>query len=185
MRKRRLWVNIGLALYTTTTVLLLAGIFLSISLNPWFSFAKNALSDLGNPKNTDYYYVFNYTLILAGTLYAVYMLGFFRKYRPKTALLLLLASLSLILVGYFHEGYRGTHYIVSLLFFFNGITSTAVYWAERNSVYGLFGYLASIAVFGLQSLYSGAMGVAVPELVSGTLFYLIPLVEYVHRSRKR
>lgn len=185
MRKKKFRVNIGLILYTTTTVLFLAGIFLSIHLNPWFSFTKNALSDLGHPMKTDFYYIFNYTLMTIGTLYAIYMFGFFRKYRPKTALLLGLASLFLILVGYFHEGYKGTHYIVSLLFFFNGITGTAVYWAERNSIYGIFGYFVSITVFGVQRIYSESIGVAVPEFVSGLLFYLIPLIEYLHRSRKR
>ncbi len=185
MRKKRFRVDIDLIFYITTMMLFLAGVLLSIYLNPWFSFTKNALSDLGNPKRTSFYYIFNYTLMVSGTLFTIYMFGFFRKYRPKTALLLGLASFFLVLVGYFHEGYKGTHFVVSLLFFFNGITGLAVYWAERNSIYGIFGYFVSIAVFGVREIYSESLGIAVPESVSGLLFYLIPLIEYLHRFRRR
>lgn len=184
MKKKRFgW---GIVFYAAITLTLLSGIFFSIWVNRWFSFGRNALSDLGNPRRTPYYEVFNYTLIICGLLYAGYMAVSFRSYRPKTAFLLFLASILLALVGVFHEGFRNLHFLVSILFFVTGITSLAVYWAERNSLYGIAGYFSSLAMFIVQEAYGEHVGIAVPELVSGLLFYAIPLVEYVHRrSRSR
>ncbi|GEM_PF-3048279 len=174
-----------LGLYLAPTLILAGGSAAAIAVNPWFSFARNAMSDLGNPANGPLYWLYNYVLIASGALYAVYFAAVFRRVRPRTSLLLFAASLFLVLVGVFHEGYGRLHYYVSVLYFVNGMAGLAAYWGERGSLYGISGFYASLAVFALQYTGLVEMGVCIPEIVSSTLFYLIPALEVLRASRRR
>jgi len=114
-----------------------ATILVSIMLNPWFSFAENALSDLG-ALGRRYASVFNTGLMIAGVLAALY--GVFLLYASNGRIsslassLLLLASIHLMLIAVFPEG-TYPHLFVSYEFFI------------------LAG--ASILFFGLSSLIQG------------------------------
>lgn len=172
-----------LTLYVAATLLLAAGSAAAILLNPWFSFLRNAMSDLGNPGNGPFYWVFNYTLIAGGALFAAYFALVFSKVRPRTSLLMAVTSLFLVLVGVFHEGVGRIHFYVSVLYFVNGMAGLAAYWGERRSLYGLAGLYTSMGLFGLY--YAGLLGtgVSVPEVVSTAFFYFMPLVEFMRRRR--
>ena len=173
-----------LALYLAATLVLACGSAAAVLLNPWFSFSRNAMSDLGNPANTRLYWVFNYTLIVAGLLYTTYFAAVFRKVRPRTALLLLVASIFLVLVGVYHEGFGRIHFYVSVLYFVNGLAGLAAYWGERGSLYGITTFYVSLIVFAAHYTGAAAIGVSVPEVVASASFYLVPAVE-IWRFRQR
>lgn len=171
-----------LALYLAPTLILAGGSAAAIAVNPWFSFARNAMSDLGNPANGPLYWLYNYVLIVSGALYAAYFAAVFRRVRPRTSLLLFVASLFLVLVGIFHEGFGRLHYYVSVLYFVNGLAGLASYWGERGSLYGIVGFYVSLTVFALQYTRLVVMGVCIPEIVSSAFFYLIPALEIVRNA---
>lgn len=84
-----------------------------------FSWRVNALSDLGVSRVAD---LFNYSLISAGLLNAVFTLGFMKAYAKNTSfrlgcVLLMLGGGSLSLVGVFTEEYGVMHWYASLGYF--------------------------------------------------------------------
>lgn len=91
----------------------------AISIHPWFSFADNALSDLG-AIGTSKSYVFNIGLILTGIFGLVFALGLVqfsdRKLGQIAAAIFGVGTFSLILIGIFPEG-MSLHYPVSIGFF--------------------------------------------------------------------
>lgn len=92
---------------------------ISMSLNPWFSIARNALSDMG-AIGVKYAWVFNSGLIISGALAFLYSAYLLLTLRSKLELLassiMLLASIHLILIGLFPEG-TYPHFFVSIEFF--------------------------------------------------------------------
>lgn len=91
----------------------------SISIHPWFSFADNALSDLG-AIGTTHSYVFNIGLILTGIFGLVFAIGLIRFLERRLgqigAAIFGAGTFSLILIGIFPEG-MSLHYPVSIGFF--------------------------------------------------------------------
>ncbi len=91
----------------------------AISIHPWFSFADNALSDLG-AIGTSNNYVFNIGLILTGIFALIFTLGLIqfldRKLGRIGAVIFGAGNVSLILIGIFPEG-MPLHYPVSIGFF--------------------------------------------------------------------
>lgn len=91
----------------------------AISIHPWFSFADNALSDLG-AIGTSNNYVFNIGLILTGIFALIFTLGLIqfldRKLGRIGAVIFGAGNVSLILIGFFPEG-MALHYPVSIGFF--------------------------------------------------------------------
>ena len=138
---------------------------------------------LRSPKYSKNFYVFNYTLMTSAILYILYTIIYFQKICLKTSIMLTVTSLFLFLVGYFHEG-NELHYAVSLMFFMNGIAGLATYWAEKNSFYGLLGYFSSVTIFSVYYLKLVIIGLAVPEFIAASFFYLTPGVEMVKRVFK-
>jgi len=94
-------------------------IILAISINPWFSLAKNALSDLG-AVGRENAWIFNSGLILAGTIAALYSIYLITSARSKLEILastiFLMSSIHLIMIGAFPEG-TYPHLFVSYWFF--------------------------------------------------------------------
>ena len=92
---------------------------ISMSLNPWFSIARNALSDMG-AIGVKYAWVFNSGLIISGALAFLYSAYLLLALRSRLELLassiMLLASIHLILIGLFPEG-TYPHFFVSMEFF--------------------------------------------------------------------
>lgn len=97
----------------------LIAIILAISMNPWFSLERNALSDLGAlsiPSN----YVFNTGLMITSIFMLIYSIYLVSVINSKVGIvgssLLLLASIHLFLIGAFPEG-TYPHMFVSYEFF--------------------------------------------------------------------
>lgn len=94
-------------------------ITISIYLNPWFNFFRNAFSDLGSP-SANYPFVYNYGLVITAImigLYSIYLMAYSRnKVETVGASFFLVASIFLALIGIFHEG-TYPHVFVSLWFF--------------------------------------------------------------------
>ena len=93
---------------------------LSIRSSPWFSWTKNALSDLGvsGPGS----YIFNYGLVLTGMLAMVFSLGLYELAESSVSgrlgfLLSVAGDVFLSGIGIFPETSGRIHYYVSVAFF--------------------------------------------------------------------
>ena len=152
----------------------------SVALSPWFSWQRNALSDLGSLSSLTWP-IFNTGLVLAGLLGSVftfYLLKLLRgKIRQFGCLLLLLASLSLALIGVFPEETGRLHGAVALAFFIlipcalMVIGISALLWPNGflTRPLGLLKLacgLTSLLTWILWALLGAPMGLAVPELLA-------------------
>lgn len=94
-------------------------IILAISMNPWFSLERNALSDLGAIDILNNY-VFNMGLMITSIFMLIYSIYLILILNNKIGIvgssLLLLASIYLFLIGVFPEG-TYPHEIISYEFF--------------------------------------------------------------------
>ena len=136
-------------------------IAISIAMSPWFSFWKNALSDLGHVKRATAP-IFNLGLVTGGLLIALRS----RLVRLRsTSLSLLATSYFLILVGTFDEAYGKLHYWVSVLFFLGLVITGYVMSLETGKRYPAALSTLSILVWAIH--FSGVgWGTAVPESIA-------------------
>lgn len=129
-------------------------IFISMALNPWFSIAKNALSDMG-ALGAEYAYVFNSGLFVAGVLALFYSIYLLSEYDGKISALassmFFFSAVHLILIAVFPEG-TYPHLLVSYEFFI---------WAG-----------VAVLVFGIAFLAGG-------RLKLGSLFTVLSLVGFI------
>ncbi len=144
---------------------------------PQFSWAINALSDLGIVPGVTLT-LFNNGLILSGALALVFALGLF-IYQNNTlgkagAVVFALACISLILIGIFPENIKPTHYMVSVAFFvllpISLMITTGAFWLKRKKELALFTLAMSLAAALPWILYFAieyVPGVAIPEAISG------------------
>ncbi len=144
-------------------------IFAAISLSPWFSWAGNALSDLGVGEAA---WLFNSGLVAGGVLTTVFALGLFIPYQDQArrfgALLFFFSALSLVGIGIFSEAAGRTHFYFSVAFF--------ALLALSLMIIGIGSIVARSRKFGVLTLAIGAVAalpwafpwgaVAVPELIS-------------------
>jgi hypothetical membrane protein len=149
---------------------LVAYVFVGISIAsaPWFSWWTNALSDLGYALRSESAPYFNFGLLLAGLLIAVYTVTVFRKHAKYASLFLFMTAFSLQLVAVFDEVYGQLHETVSVILFVFLVLSCLVYAAEKRSVLGALSFTVGL---GSWVLYWGRImhtGVAVPEIISAT-----------------
>jgi len=151
-----------------------ASIGVSIALSPWFSWERNALSDLGHAVKSEVAPVYNFGLLLTGFLLVVYAVTVLNGYARWTSYSLVTSAFMLQLVAAFDETYGLLHSVVSVLFFVSLGSTSIMYAVERKSslagvafVIGLFSW-----VFYWARIYSA--GVAVPETISS--FAVLPWV---------
>ncbi len=94
-------------------------IFLSITINSWFIFTKNAFSDLGGPTAKDPW-LYNYGLIIVAIftfLYGIYLVIVSQdKVEIVGSSFIMIAAIFLALIGIYHEG-TYPHVFVSTWFF--------------------------------------------------------------------
>ena len=94
-------------------------IAISISVNPWFVFTKNAFSDLGGPHAVDPW-IYNYGLIITSVFVDLYSINLLLNSRNRiesfALAFVLVAGLFLALIGIYHAGTR-PHVFVSTWFF--------------------------------------------------------------------
>ena len=147
-------------------------IFFAILRSPWFSWTKNALSDLGVHGVTAL--LFNSSLVIGGTLTIIFATGL-RKILVKSTLglvgsiLLTLDAADLIAIGIFPETAGVIHLYVSVIFFallpisLFFIGSSVILKASERS-YGAFTILAGIFAAIVWALPRG--GAAIPEILA-------------------
>ncbi|MCD6380865.1 MAG: DUF998 domain-containing protein [Candidatus Odinarchaeota archaeon] len=145
--------SIGLAIYT----------------HPWFSFDKNALSDLGAiwvPDN----YIFNVGLIISGLMAIPFFLVLFYHFKDFIgkigSIVFLMAIVSLISIGLFPEG-TSIHYFVSVSFFMLSLVALLMMGASltlRNRKIGIF-LLFDILLSAAFSLIPKWPAIAIPETI--------------------
>ncbi|MGC8607065.1 MAG: DUF998 domain-containing protein [Vulcanisaeta sp.] len=107
--------------YTGMVAAVLAWLFIIISIivNPWFVFTKNAFSDLGGPHATDPW-IYNYGLIITSIFIVLYSINLLLISRNKVenfaSAFVFVAGIFLALIGIYHAGTR-PHVFVSTWFF--------------------------------------------------------------------
>ncbi len=176
---RRIYLYIGLvgAYFPWLTI----GI--SILYSPWFSWEKNALSDLGHAVKSDVAPIFNLGLVLGGLFIVLYSVNSLIFRARLSSLLLAVAGFNLQLVGVFDEVYGVLHFIVSVVFFLSMLLSSIIYALEKTSRLALasftIGTLTWITYW--SKLYHS--GIAVPETIS-SLACIAWLTEDIYRSLK-
>jgi len=141
-------------------------IAVSIVLSPWFSWERNALSDLGHSVKSGVASIFNLGLLLASFLTIIYTAMIFREHAKYTSVFLVISSFTLQLVATFDEVYGFLHFAVSLLFFVLIGVSSIAYTIERRSRFAgvmFIIYLGSWISYGVRTYNAG---VAVPETIS-------------------
>jgi len=144
----------------------------SILLSPWFSWERNALSDLGHAVKSEVAPIFNLGLLLAGFLIIVYTVTIFGKHARYTGICLVVSSILLQLVATFDEVYNYLHGAVSIFFFISiGITSV-VYAYERRSYLAAIAFIIGLGSWILYGLKIYSVGVAVPEIISSVAVIL-------------
>jgi len=87
-------------------------IILNILISPWFSWYKNALSDLGVHQ---YGFIFNSAIFTEGIINGLYF--FFHGKNSRQRYLIVTGSFSLSLVGIFNENFHLLHLIFALIYF--------------------------------------------------------------------
>lgn len=154
----------------------------AISLNPWFSFYRNALSDLGSLK-VPTRYVFNCGLILMGLFGIPFSLATVRYFESTAMHIFTVAMAFLIAVGIFPEEYGKVHSIPAVLlyvFSLAGIFYAGILLKKRGELwFSTVSIAGSVITFVLMVLTVGKTGLAIPEMI-GAVFILswIVIISY-------
>ena len=157
-----------------TFVVVYGLIFLAIGLAPWFSWSRNALSDLGHCTRSNVSVIFNLALVLGGWLLTIYSVTFLRTDTKISWLFFAVSGFALQLIGVYDEIYR-IHWIVSVAFFVVFDISLLVYSLERRMLLGALLFIAYIGVWYIY--YNGLLtgGVSIPEMIT-SLIVSLPLI---------
>ncbi|NJE10491.1 DUF998 domain-containing protein [Thermococcus sp. MAR1] len=147
----------------------------SISRNPWFSFWKNALSDLGGPEaNSPWIYncglVVTAALILAFSVYLI--LSAVNKLQTVGSSYISISAIFLALIGVFHEG-TSPHVFVSTYFFIQFFVGALFYGlGSKKSLKSIAVILFSLAVVGAFIRWPSTALLETYEILLLTLFTL-------------
>ena len=138
----------------------------SIAFSPWFSWERNALSDLGHAVKSGVAPIYNFGLLLTGFLLMIYAVTVLRGYARWTSYSLMISAFILQLVAAFDEIYGLLHSIVSFLFFVSLGSTSIIYAVERKSSLAVIAFI--IGLFSWVLYWAGiySAGVAVPETIS-------------------
>ncbi|MEM3615772.1 MAG: DUF998 domain-containing protein [Candidatus Methanomethylicia archaeon] len=152
-------------------------IFMAISKAPWFSWFKNALSDLGARSPSDIY--FNSGLVLAGFLEVLFSIGLIltlKDFLGKiSAVVLLLDSISLMGIGFFPETAGRIHFYFSVVFFLLYPISSLFFGLsllinKSDMIFGVSSVLMTFICLFIWFIFPwrsmGVTGVAIPEFLS-------------------
>jgi len=171
--------RIGAAAGILAPILAFTCILTAIASHPGFSWANNALSDLGIiPGITGP--LFNFGIYASGLLafsFAIFgLLSYIgKKWVGKIGVALFgAATIALIAIGIFNESYSGTHFAVSVAFFvlmpISMFMVTCAFLISRQGPMAIFTLLIGIAsALPWVSLFAFhyVQGVAIPEFISG------------------
>jgi len=141
-------------------------IFTSIALSPWFSWSKNALSDLGHSVKSDVAPIFNLGLVIGGILIYQYSISLTNYSKMLTHYFLALSAFLLVLIGVFDEIYGLIHFIVSSAFFITVLLTTLIYVYEKKSKIAIAAFIIGVCSWAVYGLRVFEIGVFVPEILS-------------------
>ncbi len=153
-------------------------IFTSISVlfNPWFNLLANAYSDLGNPSNGTFYWIFNVGLILTAVLWSLFGYSLIKR-NFFSGFGIIIASIFLALVGIFHEGYS-VHKFVSYAFFIVSFISLLNYTYKRFK-------LVSIILFSLAMIGNLVPFPSIGLLETYELILLFTFLLLINKEKKK
>jgi hypothetical membrane protein len=157
----------------------------SIMLSPWFSWQRNALSDLGHVVKSEVAPIFNLGLLLGAFLIIVYALTVFREHAKYTSVCLVASAFLLQLVATFDETYGTIHGVVSVLFFVSIWITSFVNALEKKSIKALTAFIISFGVWVLYGLNVYNAGIAVPEIISFTAVAVLLLLSVIRIFSKK
>jgi|Deesub1362B_J571_1020462.scaffolds.fasta_scaffold00027_162 hypothetical membrane protein len=152
-------------------VIAFISILLAVSTHSWFSFEKNAISDLGRV-GLEYNYILNYGLILSGLFGLVFAYGLIKSQKRVLgrlgSFIFAAGIFSLLLIGVFPEG-TPPHLSVSLGFFLLsgfGMLLKGIDDLKEKREFGIFTIILFslgwiLAVWALKTF----KGVAIAELI--------------------
>lgn len=158
-------------------------ILIAIAIHPWFTWADNALSDLG-AVDTAYNNIFNFGMIVSGLLGVIFALGMFREVEEKLGVLgmgiFLAGMIFLVLLGVFPSG-TSPHMAISIMFFIYSGVGIILFgvdqlWDFAEPVWGIFALASVIPLLAaITIIYSIPydLGYAIPEFL-GT----IPIMQF-------
>ena len=141
-------------------------ILVSILYAPWFSWQKNALSDLGHSLNSGVAPIFNLGLFFTGFIVIIYAITVLKKHAKYTSFCLIVSAIILQLVATFDEVYGFLHGLVAVLFFLSIWSTSIVNAIEKKSLLALVAFLTGLFSFVLFEMNVYGAGIAVPEIIS-------------------
>jgi len=177
LSERSSWLKLAGVVGVLTPVSAFAFIGLAIASYRWFSWTRNALSDLGVVWGSTAV-LFNFGLFLSGLLALNFSIGLFILMRENWvgkigASIFVLSCLSLEGISLFPENMRPFHYIFSVAFFFLmpiSLLVITVYYLRvhqlRMAVFTFLVAVAAILPWALQFTMPYVSGVAIPEAIS-------------------
>ena len=167
-------------------------ILTAIEISPWFTWTKNALSDLGANQGSNI--IFNTGLIISGLLLILYTTLIFKKYSDIFgkigAIILGISGFFLFLIGVFPEQYGIIHYDVSVGFFVTFPIGMIILGIEHYIrwkdwillIWGIVAFIGSMIIWILIPWKAyGITGVAIPEFTSsliGTIWVAIQSIKF-------
>lgn len=166
--------------YVRSACPLLALVFISVSifLHPWFTWADNALSDLGAIW-TPYNMVFNVGMIFTGIIGLLFTVHLPKLTNGKIGIFGVgtfgLALIALIMIGCFPEG-TTPHYFVSVTFFSLGALGVTILGIDQliGREWAWSAFLLSIVASGLTSFLLlttiPELGAAISEMIGMITF---------------
>jgi len=184
--KRLLKPKVAAVLGIIGPLIAFVSILAAIAVSPWFTWAGNALSDLGHtvlhPASAP---IFNTGLIIAGIVTIFFGLGVFMKFKANAiaivaSVILLVADLALICVGLFPETMPPWHFIFSVTLFVSIALSLLFFGIA-------FVIKKSTRMLGVLSLVLGIVAAspwilmswehaAIPEIISAATVYVWILI---------
>ena len=141
-------------------------IWVSIAYSPWFSWQRNALSDLGHSVTSGVAPIFNIGLFLTGFVVIIYALAVLKTHAKYTSFCIIVSAIILQLVATFDEVYGFLHNLVAVLFFLSIWSTSIVNAIEKKSLLALTAFLVGLTSFVLFEMNVYSVGIAVPEIIS-------------------
>ena len=152
-------------------------ILTAVYLSPWFSWFRNALSDLG--VDGIQAVIFNSSLMLGGVLALIFALGLRRSMNGNMladagAVLLVLSALFLFSIGLFPETFGRVHFYVSVAFFISAplsllIMGVSMIWRRRVKL-GAFTVISGLTAASIWAIPWSAA--AIPEILAAVIISL-------------
>jgi hypothetical membrane protein len=161
---------------------------IAIIVSPWFTWAGNALSDLGNlskyPTSPVSSFVFNSGLIIAGIITIFAVLGLAINVRRHigalaSTVILFVATVALVCIGLCPENFPPWHFIFSVILFACIAVAMLLFgviftYYKGTRILGYFSLAAGViaaAPWIPYMLLNWKIGAAVPEIISAMTVY--------------